>query len=64
VLACKAGDRPDCLTPRQVTWARQIYRGLRDATSDEQIFPGPRPPSEVDWVPPPFAADMASIATS
>jgi feruloyl esterase len=64
VLACKAGDRPDCLTPRQVTWARQIYRGVRDATTDEQVLPGLLPTSEVDWVPPLFAADMATIATS
>ena len=63
MLACKAGDGPDCLTPRQVAWARQTYRGLRDQTSDEQIFPGPLPTSESDWVPPPFAAKMASIAT-
>ena len=64
VLACKAGDRPECLTPHQVTWARQIYGGIRDSTTDEQIFPGPLPTSEADWVPPPFAADMATIATS
>jgi hypothetical protein len=50
VLTCKAGDRSDCLTPRQVTWARQIYRGIRDPKTDEQIFPGPLPTSEVDWV--------------
>ena len=64
VLACKAGDRPDCLTPRQVTWARQLYRGIRDPTNDEQIVPGLPPTSEVDWRPPPFAADMATIGTS
>ncbi len=63
VLACNAGDRPDCLTPRQVTWARQIYRGIRDSASDEAIFPGPLPTSELDWIPPPFARDRDSIAT-
>jgi len=36
VLACKAGDRPDCLTPRQVAWARQIYRGIRG--SDPSLY--------------------------
>jgi feruloyl esterase len=64
VLACKAGDRPDCLTPRQVAWARQIYSGIRDQASNEQISQGLPPTSEVDWVPPPFVADMATISTS
>ena len=64
VLACKTGDRPDCLTPRQVTWARQIYAGIRDPKNDEQVFPGMPPTSEVDWIPPPFAPEMATIATS
>jgi len=64
VLACKAGDRPDCLTPRQVTWARQIYRGSRAQAGNERIIPGRLPTSEVDWLPPPFAADMATIGTS
>jgi feruloyl esterase len=40
VLACKAGDAPDCLTPAQVTALRGIYAGPRNARTGEAIFAG------------------------
>ena len=64
VLACKAGDQPDCLTARQVARVRQIYRGVQDPRSGAQIFPGMLPTSEVDWVPPPFVSEVAAIGTN
>jgi feruloyl esterase len=64
VLACKSGDGPDCLTPHQVTRVRQIYRKIQEPRSGERVSPGLLPTSEVDWLPPPFASDMARIATS
>ena len=64
VLACTSGDGPHCLTPYQVTRVRQIYQGIQDARSGERLSPGLLPTSEVDWLPPPFAAEMARIATS
>jgi feruloyl esterase len=64
VLACKSGGGTDCPTPRQVTWVRQIYQGLQDPQNGERTFHGLLPTSEVDWLPPPFASDMARIATS
>jgi feruloyl esterase len=64
VLACKSGNQPDCLTPRQVAWARQIYSGIRDPRSGEQLFPGVPPTSEADWLPPPFVAETDSIGAN
>jgi feruloyl esterase len=45
VLACKAGDSPDCLTAAQVEAVRKIYQGARTAAG-EQIFPGILPGGE------------------
>lgn len=64
VLACSSGDGPDCLTPHQVTRVRQIYRDMQDQRGGERLSRGLLPTSEVGWLPPPFAPDMARIATS
>jgi len=64
VLVCKSGDESNCLTPHQVTRVRQIYRGPQDPRSGERLSPGLLPTSEVDWLPPPFASEMARISTS
>lgn len=50
VLRCKAGDRPDCLTARQVEWVQRIYRGVVSPRTGEEIYPGILPTSEVDWM--------------
>lgn len=64
VLRCKAGDRPDCLTARQVEWVQRIYRGVVSPRTGSEIYPGILPTSEVDWLPPPFAAEMGMIGVS
>jgi feruloyl esterase len=64
VLACNSGDGPDCLTPHQVTRVRQIYWGMQGSAAVDGASPGLLPTSEAGWIPPPFAADMARIATS
>jgi feruloyl esterase len=50
VLACKAGDSPDCLTSAQVAAVRAIYQGPRNPRTGEQIFPGFEPGSEALFV--------------
>jgi hypothetical protein len=45
VLQCKAGDNASCLTSGQVTAARALYRGPRDAKG-KQFFPGYMPGAE------------------
>jgi feruloyl esterase len=42
VLACKAGDAADCLTPEQVESARQFYLPVK-ATSGGVVYPGRSP---------------------
>jgi len=64
VLVCSSGDGPDCLTPHQVARVRQIYSGMQAPRSGERLSPGLLPTSEAGWLPPPFALDMAHIATS
>jgi len=53
VLACKAGDRPDCLTDEQVVAARRIYQGPIDprtgTKTGEQYAPGMPRGSELGW---------------
>ena len=49
VVACKAGDAPDCLTASQVTAARKIYAPLTSPTTGEIVFPGLPPGSELGW---------------
>jgi len=39
VLTCKAGDAPDCLTPKQVATAKRLYAPAK-TSKGELIFPG------------------------
>jgi len=56
VLACKAGDGPDCLNADQVRTARMMYSGVADYVSRlgaveavHKLFPGIEPGSEMGW---------------
>jgi feruloyl esterase len=48
VLQCKAGDAPDCLTPRQVQSAQTMISPATDAKG-EVAFPGLEPGTELQW---------------
>jgi feruloyl esterase len=48
VLACKAGDAPDCLTPTQVQSARGAYLPLKSAAGAD-VYPGRSPGFESGW---------------
>ncbi len=45
-LVCKAGDGPDCLTPRQVQTLKAIYDGPRNPRTGARIAFGPEPGAE------------------
>ncbi|HTM02071.1 MAG TPA: tannase/feruloyl esterase family alpha/beta hydrolase [Vicinamibacterales bacterium] len=47
VLACKAGDAPDCLTPAQVANAQSIYAPVK--TNGTEVYPGRSPGFEAGW---------------
>jgi feruloyl esterase len=49
VLACKAGDGPDCLTAPQVEAVKKIYTPAKDSSTEELIFPPLMPGSELGW---------------
>jgi hypothetical protein len=50
ILACKGNEEAEtCLTPAQVEAARRVYRGLKDPTTGEQLYPGLAPGSEPFW---------------
>ena len=49
VLQCTAGARPNCLTAAQVDTARKIYAPARNPRTNEVIFPGLLPGSELGW---------------
>ena len=49
VLACKAGDAADCLTPPQVAAAKRIYAPVVHPKTGEQVFPGVEAGSEPRW---------------
>lgn len=51
VIACKKGDRADCLTARQVDFVRMVYRGPVEPKTGKVIFPGPARGSEMEWSP-------------
>ena len=56
VLACKAGDAPDCLTTAQVENARSAWAPLRNK-SGAVVYPGRSPGFESGWrIPTPGAA--------
>lgn len=48
-LACKGADGPDCLRQPQVEAAREIYAGAVNPRTQEQVFPGLEPGSELGW---------------
>lgn len=49
VLQCTAADGPNCLTAAQVDTARTIYAPARNPRTNEVIFPGLLPGSELGW---------------
>ncbi len=49
VIACKGADAPDCLNAAQVESARKIYGGPVHPRTNEQLFPGFEPGSELGW---------------
>ena len=48
-LACKAGNKPDCLTAEEVSMAKKIYAGPVNPTSHVALYPGVEPGSEFGW---------------
>jgi feruloyl esterase len=51
VVQCKPGqDTASCLTPAQVTVAREIYAGAHDAAGNKLVIGGPLPGSEMAWL--------------
>jgi len=50
VIACKEGDGPSCLTPKQVQSVKTILGGgARSPKTGELIFPGYQPGTELAW---------------
>jgi feruloyl esterase len=49
VLACKGAEAAGCLTPAQVTAARQIYAPVVDPKTGKTIATGLEPGSELHW---------------
>ena len=49
VIECTSGDGPDCLTPPQVEAARKIYAGPVNPRTNEKVWSGLYPGSELDW---------------
>jgi feruloyl esterase len=47
-LQCKGPDGPECLTPPQVHSVQEIYAGVKNSRTGEQIFPGLEPGSPLD----------------
>jgi feruloyl esterase len=64
-IRCKGADSPSCLTDPQVEAARKIYSPLRNPRTNEEIYPGFEPGSELGWgqfvagpTPTAFATDL------
>jgi feruloyl esterase len=49
VLACKGGDGPGCLTPKQVQSVNTILRPAQSPRTGAEIFPGYQPGTELQW---------------
>jgi feruloyl esterase len=49
-IECTSGDGPDCLTSPQVEAARKIYAGPANPRTNEQVWSGLYPGSELDWM--------------
>jgi feruloyl esterase len=47
-IECKGQDGPECLTLPQVRAVQEIYAGVKNSRTGEQIFPGLEPGSPVD----------------
>jgi feruloyl esterase len=56
-IQCRAGDGPDCLTAPQVDAVRQVYAGPTNPRTNEQVWSGLYPGSELDWI---FFSDAPS----
>jgi feruloyl esterase len=63
VLACKAGDGPECLTAPQVEAARKIYAPATNPRTRAEIFPGLAIGSENGWQALAGGPNPLSIAT-
>lgn len=49
VLACKEGDAPGCLTPKQVQAVSTILGPAKSPRTGAEIFPGYQPGTELQW---------------
>jgi len=49
VLACKDGDGPGCLTPKQVQSVKTILGPAKSPRTGAEIFPGFQPGTELQW---------------
>lgn len=49
VLKCSGPETPTCLTASQVEAARKIYAGPKNPRTQQQIYPGLEPGSELLW---------------
>jgi feruloyl esterase len=49
VLACRAGDAPDCLTTAQAEAVKKIYTPATKPVTDELLFPALMPGTELGW---------------
>ncbi len=65
VVQCKKADLPTCLTAPQVEAARKIYSPLKNSRTNQEIYPGFEPGSEMGWgqfvagpTPTAFATDL------
>lgn len=50
-LACNSSntDSSTCLSPAELTAAKEIYAGPRDAKTNKPLYPGFTPSSEIEW---------------
>jgi feruloyl esterase len=49
ILECTSAEGPTCLTPAQVESARKMYAGPVNPRTNQQLFPGMAPGSELGW---------------
>ncbi len=49
VLACKDGDGPSCLTPKQVQSVNTVLGPAKSPRTGAEIFPGYQPGTELQW---------------
>jgi feruloyl esterase len=63
VLQCKGEDAADCLTAAQVASARRIYAATKHPNTNEIIFPGLLPGTELEWDTPASKEGARATAT-